>query len=107
MPKLALSAALLISIACPALAAGAQSPDCRYPALERRLGIEGTVTLGLTIGTDGSVKDAQVVKSSGNGELDRVSVNCVKAHWHYKPGMKDGVPIESQTEANMVWKLPE
>ncbi|HSC19312.1 MAG TPA: energy transducer TonB [Rhizomicrobium sp.] len=88
-------------------AANEIAPDCSYPGAERIAGIEGTVTLAITVATDGSVRDAQVTQSSGNVELDRVAEVCVKAKWRYKPAMKDGVPVEAKTQARVVWKLPQ
>src|SRR5262249_55927120 len=40
-----------------------------YPVIERRLGIEGTVTLRLTVGTEGQVTAAEVVTSAGREAL--------------------------------------
>jgi protein TonB len=90
---------------CSAATADESGPDCSYPAAEHKAGIEGTVVLEITVGADGSVRDAQVIQSSGNGELDRVAAVCAKAKWRYKPAMKDGVPVEAHIQARVVWKL--
>jgi len=51
------------------------------------------VELSFTIATDGSVKNVQVIKSSGDSRFDYDATNCVGA-WHYQPIIKDGQPIE-------------
>lgn len=97
--------ALLASVTVPAYGGETAAPDCSYPAAERKAGIEGTVILRITVGVDGSVKDAQIAQSSGNEELDRVAAICAKAHWRYRPAKKNGVPVEAQILASVVWKL--
>jgi protein TonB len=76
-----------------------------YPALARRLGQEGTVTLRLTISPQGVVTGADVVKSSGNTDLDQSAVSWVTAHWKYKPAIQNGSPAESRTTAVVVFNL--
>jgi protein TonB len=62
-----------------------------YPLAAARRGEHGTVTLRLTIGTDGSVLDAAVSKSSGSPRLDRAARDQL-ATWHFNPAMRDGKP---------------
>jgi len=44
-----------------------------YPAMDVRLGNEGTVLLRLTVGPDGRVVEAHVVRTSGFESLDRAA----------------------------------
>lgn len=76
-----------------------------YPGQERREGIEGTVQLHLSVGADGRVSSATVVRSSGNADLDSNAVAWVVAHWKYKPALASGVPVASETDANVVYDL--
>ena len=76
-----------------------------YPDQERRQNIEGTVTLHLSITASGTVSAANVVKSSGNAELDSTAVAWVIAHWKYKPALADGQPVASESDANVVYDL--
>jgi protein TonB len=65
---------------------------------------EGTVTVRLTIGTDGNVVDSTVEKGSGFKDLDRATVKA----WslcHFTPAMADGKPVQSTTKMQYVWKL--
>ena len=62
-----------------------------YPLDAARRGEQGTVTLRLTIGTDGGVLTAEVAKSSGSPRLDRAALARIET-WHFKPAMRDGKP---------------
>jgi len=44
---------------------------------------------------DGSVGDAQVARSTGQGEIDRIAIETVKGSWRYLPGSINGKPIEA------------
>jgi periplasmic protein TonB len=75
-----------------------------YPPIAVRLGHQGTTTLAFRIGTDGSVKDVTVAKSSGYDELDQAAKECA-LDWHYKPAEQGGSPVEVPWEANVKWQL--
>ncbi len=62
-----------------------------YPLAAARRGEHGTVTLRLTVGTDGSVLEAEVAKSSGSLRLDQAARDQI-ATWHFTPAMRDGKP---------------
>jgi outer membrane biosynthesis protein TonB len=57
-----------------------------------------------TIKTDGSLADVVVKTSSGNTIVDQMGAECMVTHWHYKPGMKDGQPVETPWQAQIIWK---
>ena len=76
-----------------------------YPVIERRLGIEGTVTLRLTVGTDGQVMAAEVVTSAGREALDQAARAWIIGHWRYRPALKDGNPAVVQVLANVTYSL--
>lgn len=76
-----------------------------YPAIERRLGIEGTVTLRLTVGTEGQVTAAEVVTSTGREALDQAARDWIIGHWRYRPALKDGNPAVMQVLASVTYSL--
>jgi periplasmic protein TonB len=76
-----------------------------YPLLDRRLGHEGTVELRMVISPQGTVVDAQIVKSSGYPGLDEAAVAWVVAHWHYRPATHQGAAIPSQATAAVMFSL--
>jgi len=76
-----------------------------YPVIERRLGIEGTVTLRLTVGTEGQVITAEVVTSAGREALDQAARAWIIGHWRYRPALRDGNPAVTQVLASVTYSL--
>jgi len=63
-----------------------------YPAMARRMGEEGEVRLDVHVGTDGSVIEVRLKKSSGSQLLDQTAIDTVKK-WRFKPATVDGRPV--------------
>jgi TonB family protein len=61
-----------------------------YPALARSAGVSGAVTIEATIGADGKVVDAKVVRSIPL--LDQAALDAVR-QWEYLPPMLNGLPV--------------
>lgn len=78
-----------------------------YPALDRRLGHEGTVHLALSIDAQGAVTGASVEQSSGYDGLDAAAIAWVKAHWRYKPALHNGTPIAAAAKADITFRLTQ
>jgi len=51
-------------------------PVPTYPDMARSAGIEGQTVVEALVGTDGTVSDARVLKSSGNASLDQAAVEA-------------------------------
>jgi TonB family protein len=64
----------------------------------------GRARVSYRVATDGSVKDATIKRSAGNGSLDRAALECVSA-WRYLPAFHNGVPVEIDREAEVGWQL--
>jgi TonB family protein len=77
-----------------------------YPAAAILAHAEGTTQLSFTITTEGTVKDIKLATSSGNTDLDEAAVKCA-ADWQYRPGLKDGKPVEKPWKVNIAWKIPD
>jgi TonB family protein len=76
----------------------------RDPVYPNNLGpgkISESVELHFKVGTDGNVHDVSVVK--GNPLLARAAVDAVKT-WRYKPARLDGIEVETQATAVIVFK---
>lgn len=73
--------------------------DPGYPFGERAAGVNGTVRLNLTIGTDGLAKNVRVVQSL-DPELDRNAVAAV-SKWRFAPARQDGVAVEIAASAEV------
>ena len=92
----------------PATLAAGRNNNCAssyYPPLAVRLNHEGSTTLTVQIGADGSVKGTNVSSSSGFPELDEAAQKCVEARWHFSPATQNGGPVESTKQYRIVWKL--
>jgi periplasmic protein TonB len=66
-------------------------PD--YPVGKLRLEIEGTVTVRVLIGTDGRVRQVQVVRATDPEFAKATEKQALKA-WRFKPATRDGTPVE-------------
>lgn len=69
--------------AAPALRA-VSTPAPRYPADALRSGTSGEVLVELSIGTDGSVTDARVLRANPARVFDREALNAVR-RWKFEP----------------------
>jgi protein TonB len=56
----------------------------RYPDLARRAGIEGQTVVKALVDIDGSIRDVQILKSSGNAMLDEAALAAAR-NWKFSP----------------------
>lgn len=61
-----------------------------YPAIAQSARVAGAVTIEATIGADGKVMDAKVVRSIPL--LDQAALDAVR-QWEYRPTLLNGVPV--------------
>jgi TonB family protein len=73
-----------------------------YPPDARRNHVEGKVLLNAVIGTDGSIKNLQVV--SGPKELIDSAVGAVQ-QWRYRPYLLQNRPVEVETTIEVNYLL--
>ena len=62
-----------------------------YPAQAFRDGLQGMVSVDVTVGTDGHVRDAMVTQSAGPA-LDAAVIASVSS-WFFTPGRFNGVEV--------------
>ncbi len=79
------------------------SPAPEYPAAATQARVQGEVTVRAVVDRDGNVTDARVV--SGPELLRDVSLEAVQ-HWHFRPYMQGGKPVEVATTAVLDFELP-
>jgi TonB family protein len=65
----------------------------RYPQWDMRNGTEGEVILRLTIGRNGAVENAEVIRSV-NQRMDAEAARAAKT-WRYQPAQLDGQPVRA------------
>lgn len=66
-------------------------PD--YPVGKLRLEIEGSATVRVLVGTDGRVKQVQIVKASDPDFAKATEKQALRA-WRFKPATRDGIAVE-------------
>lgn len=69
------------------------NPKPPYPALSKRLGEEGVVSLRILVNPDGSVAKLELVQSSGYQRLDKSAVETVQTSWKFEPARQGGEPV--------------
>jgi len=73
--------------------------NIKYPAYAREKNIQGTVFVRFVIQKDGKVSLVRVLKGAGGG-LDEEAIRVIKAMPNWKPGIKDGKPV------NIIYNIP-
>ena len=74
-----------------------------YPPVARAAAVQGVVILELTIGEDGAVSDARVLRSIPL--LDQAALDAVR-QWRYEPTLLNGVPTRAIMTATVNFTLP-
>jgi protein TonB len=73
----------------------ARNPPPVYPASARRRAQQGTVTVRVLVGADGSVERAEISDSSGVDSLDDAALETVRSRWRFVPARQGGSAVES------------
>ena len=73
-----------------------------YPAIARRMGVQGDVIVRATITPEGDVTDIVVVRSIRL--LDEAAVEAVR-QWKFDPATQDGVPIAVEATLTVTFQL--
>ena len=75
-----------------------------YPQRALRSGIEGVVTVEFTITTDGSVKDAEVVKAKPPKIFNRAVLTAI-AKWKFNPDIVNGKAVEKRARQDVKFTI--
>lgn len=73
-----------------------------YPRLAVLQHIEGTVAMWATVGTDGKVRNVEVI--AGPQVFRQAAINSVQT-WRYEPYLINGEPVEVGTEIDMRFSI--
>ena len=74
-----------------------------YPEEARRAGIEGTVTLSITIDPEGKVVAAKIISGPGYG-LNEAARDAIK-RFRFKPAVKGGEPVSTEMKYSYTFVL--
>lgn len=80
------------------------NPAPSYPAISRRLGEQGTVTLEILVMANGNVGDIKVKKSTGFKRLDDAAVKTIR-RWKFHPATQAGIAIDYRYEIDFEFSL--
>lgn len=69
--------------------------EIKYPKELKETGKEGVTIVKLTVDTDGSVRTADIEKSSGEELLDQAAIASA-SQFHFKPGTVEGQLVKVQ-----------
>ena len=81
------------------------SQNIIYPQESRASGSQGKVFVRFVVDTDGSISDAEVIRSSGDIHLDREAVRVVKSMPKWKPGKLSGRAVRVYYTLPVSFKL--
>lgn len=80
----------------------------KYPALARRLGVEGKVVIAVTVTPDGGVSNVRVLSSAGSSpahqQMDRAALRALK-HWRYPRILQGDSPVEMVIHVPVEFRL--
>lgn len=75
-----------------------------YPPEAKGRHIQGKVVLALTIDKAGATRDIRVLTSPDQALTD--SAVAAVSHWHYRPYLLNGSPVEVQSAVEVTFELP-
>ena len=80
------------------------SKTIRYPVEAHKAGIEGRVLATFVVKKDGSISDAQVVKSV-DPQLDAEAIRVINAMPNWEPGRQNGKPVNVKYTVPITFRL--
>lgn len=80
-------------------------PKPPYPSRALKMGFEGEVTLSLKIASDGDVVSGEISKSSGRSDCDYAALNTALQYWRFSPATLNGVPVASEEDVVVTYKI--
>jgi TonB family protein len=104
-----LKAGTLVALTDPGVVAPVvdRQPQLAYPAIALRQRVDGVVELSVLVDEKGNVADVTVVTpAGGKSGLNEAAVENVKRR-HYRPAVKDGVPVRVWVAVRVRFELPK
>jgi periplasmic protein TonB len=80
------------------------NPPPLYTEEARRARVEGVVWLQAIIRRDGTVDGFKVIRGLGYG-LDESAIQAIAAKWRFKPGSRNGEPVDVQVTIEVSFRL--
>lgn len=79
-----------------------------YPTNDLRLEHEGVTRIGLTIGSDGRVRDCTITGSSGFASLDQTACSRLASRARFAPATDEvGAAVTGRYSTSVRWEIPD
>ena len=78
----------------------------KYPEHALQNGVEGRVTIGFTVGTDGNLAEFQVLKGIGYG-CDDEAIRLVREGPAWKPSRRNAQPVTEKVKLRLKFSIPK
>ena len=82
------------------------SDNMVYPSYSKENGVEGVVTVGFIVATDGTLKDSKIMKPV-DPDLEKEALRLVNGMPAWIPAEKDGTPIEAPSQVKVPFILDD
>lgn len=79
--------------------------NVKYPRISRDNKSQGRSTVRFIVNTDGSISDAEIVRSAGDMYLDKEALRVISEMPKWKPGKKNGKPVRVEFVFPVVFRL--
>ena len=79
--------------------------NVQYPSISRENNSQGKTYVNFVVNTDGSIQNVEVMKSSGDENLDNEAIRFVKTMPKWSPGKQDGKPVRVRFTIPVVFIL--
>ena len=79
-------------------------PLPNYTEEARKARAEGIVIIQAVVRKDGSVDSFKILRGLGYG-LDESAINTIATKWRFKPGTRNGVPVDVQANIEVTFRL--
>lgn len=80
------------------------SKNMKYPAVARRMGVEGSVFVSFVIDREGKISDLQVIKGI-SAECDKEAIRVIQLMPPWNPGKQNGKPVRCRFVLPIKFKL--
>lgn len=75
-----------------------------YPANDRKAGVQGVVVVAFHVGTDGKIKDVELLRGIG-GECDQEVVRVISSAPDWVPAKQNGQPVEARMRVPVLFRI--
>ncbi|RRU69543.1 energy transducer TonB [Stenotrophomonas maltophilia] len=90
----------------PTEVAAVKTPPPQYPLELACMGVGGTSTFKVTIGTDGKPSEVALLTGAGNPQLDELAKTAVKG-WQFNAATRNGQPVPATIQVPVSFNPPQ